>query len=226
MRKSCRVRSTHLGSGHGGAVCALALASVWLALPLPALAEGTEQMVKACFEVKAIRAMENAATPDELTRNLAAMAAGKLCHEAADNAVHACLADVEDGKARRVQTYYRCIGRSANVCIDSKWATDEFRRVVCAGAEEAAWLASFKSDIAAMSPIVAGSADEDLLRRMEETHFAARDATCNLVRHVNEESGPLIGYAACATEMAARAAIDMRVLRRALTSGRPREPKP
>lgn len=211
---------------HGAAArgWAFALASIWLALP--AVAEGTEQMVKACFEVKAVRAMANAATPDELTRNLAAMAAGKLCYEAVDNAVHACLTDVENGNEPRVQNYYRCIGRSANVCIDSKWVTDEFSKVVCADAEEAAWLASFKADVAAMSPIVAGGPDGDLLRRMEETHFAARDATCNLARHVNESTGPLIGYAACAAEMAARAAIDMRVLRRAVTAGKRPEPKP
>lgn len=201
-------------------VCCLAGLPFALAGPLSAQDVGAEAVAQ-CFTGTALEALKARPGDDELSRNLAEMAAGRHCHEVVAAVTGACVASVAERRDDPA-AYYLCIGIAANPCIESQWATNEFRRVVCMDAEESFWLASLQADLEALRAVLDDKARASL-DALEQAHFGHRNEKCGLARSIYDKNGPHAAYGACATEAAARTAIDLKVLRSAVSA---RERKP
>jgi hypothetical protein len=173
--------------------------------------------IKSCFEGPAAQAAAKGKGDDDLSRSLAEMAAGKLCEKPATEIIHACLAEV-DAADEGAKDYYPCIGIVANPCIDSAWASSEFREVVCAGTEEQVWLDILHENLDKLHGTLEGERQQRL-EAMEKGFFAFRNDECGLVRMLREGKEPDLAYGACTTEAAARFAIDLRDMMDAVTSG-------
>jgi hypothetical protein len=192
----------------------------WLAatiLFLPAgpgtvdIAEAEDNRIAACFADVARTVADATQGKDDLVRNLAEMKAANACNKLAAEVIRACLVEVDAGN-EDAKDYYPCIGTVANVCIDSDFATTEFRKVVCIGSEEQVWLDLVHEDLAALKTRLDGEARERL-ERLEKAFFDYRNLQCELFRTVFEGDEPDVAYGACTTEAAARFAIDLRALK-------------
>lgn len=165
--------------------------------------------VKSCFEGPALAEAKKSGVSDELTRNLGEMFAGKLCEPVAQDVIDGCLAELAADNDDDKDTY-RCIGVVANPCMTSAFASSAFRKVVCIGAEEAAWGRHLDQNRAKLR---ARLVTEETKKQFEETDkafYALRDLQCGLTRTVFEKSEPDVAYSACVTEAAARFVIDLR----------------
>lgn len=196
-------------------VCCLAGLPSAFAGPRSAQDADAEAVAK-CFTGPALEALKAQPGEDELSRSLAEMAAGRLCHEVVAAVIGTCVEGVADGRDDPA-SYYPCIGAAANPCIESEWATNEFRRVVCMDAEESVWLASLQADLEALRSVLDATA-QVLLDALEKAHFALRNEKCELTGSIYDKNGPHAAYGACATEAAARTAIDLKVLRSAVSA--------
>lgn len=202
--------SMHRYSQRHGRVLALAgaiLALLWSADACWAQTEG-QDAITACFEGPAAKEAEKGAGSDGLARSLLEMKAGALCEPVAEQVIRECLTRM-DQTDEEVRNSYECIGLAANPCIDSAWATSEFRNVVCIGTEEKTWLAILHDSLERLKAAL-GSEVKDNITAMEKHFFEYRNAKCKLIRTLREGSEPLIAYGACTTETAARFAIDLR----------------
>ena len=168
--------------------------------------------VVSCFETTATGILKQRPGDDELSRNLAVMAAGHQCIETVASFLNSCLAQITE-RREDPASYYHCIGVSTNACLGSDWATGEMHKVVCADAEETYWVASLQADLKALKSVLDANA-ASLLESMEAAHGALRDDACGLMRDLHKNDR-LLAYAACSTEASARTAIDLIVLRRA-----------
>jgi hypothetical protein len=179
---------------------------------LHALAEenGNSAPVKACFEGPALKAIGSQIPNDEMAQNIAAIAAGKLCDEKVSAVITECLTKAETSDSEDQGTY-QCIGIAANTCIESAWAATEFRKVVCADAEERFWLQMNQANLAKLRSALDVEGKERL-QHMEDAFVKYRDYKCGIYRSVFERNGPLLAYGACATESAGRLGIDLREL--------------
>jgi len=176
----------------------------------PRAEDARARAVVSCFETTATRALKQRPGDDDLSQNLAVMAAGHLCFETVASFLNSCLAQITE-RREDPASYYHCIGVSANACLGSDWATGEMHRVVCADAEEAFWVASLQADLKALKSVLDADA-ASLLENVEAVHGAHRDDACGLMRDLHKDE-PRAAYAACSTEASARTAVDLFVLR-------------
>lgn len=167
-----------------------------------------DDSVKACFEGPARTMADRFKGDDPLSRHLAEMRAGRECADVATRVIDQCLAEVDASDAD-VKDYYPCIGKVANPCIDSDFATTDFRKVVCIGTEEQVWIDHLHADLAALKAMV----PEETRKRFAETEksfFNYRNRKCKLMRTVYDGDSETVAYGACTTETAARFVIDLR----------------
>jgi hypothetical protein len=164
--------------------------------------------VAACFEGPGREAAEKGGAKSGLASSMSEMKAGPICEPVAEKAIRECLARI-DQSDDAPKDYYPCIGIAANPCIDSAWATNEFRRVVCAGAEEKTWLNIVHASLDKLKTKVSDKF-MPTLKAMEKNFFAYRNKKCSLMREAYDKEEPLLAYGACTTETAARFAIDLR----------------
>lgn len=165
--------------------------------------------VRSCFEGPANQAALAADAKDDFSRNLAEIGAGIHCEGLAAEVIESCLARIDAEAEDDARDYYPCIGIVANPCIDSSWATSEFRSVVCVGTEEKVWLEMVHEGLDRLRT----SLDDELKQRlqsMEKAFFEFRNEKCGLLRSLREGKEPDLAYGACTTETAARLAIDLR----------------
>ena len=186
----------------------LIVAMVTHALPGHAAQDDSAEQIKACFEGPASKAAGSSGE-DDFSRRMREAAAGKQCDEIATNLIHACLGKVDAAGEDDVKDYYPCIGIVANPCIDSEWASSDFRSVICIGTEEAVWLDILHEKLDALRAVL-GEEPKQQLEVMQEAFFKYRNEKCGLIRALQEGSEPDIAYGACTTETAARFAIDLR----------------
>lgn len=187
-------------------------AAFWLLLiagaASPLLAQEEANPITGCFLGPATRAAESSSGKDDLARSLAETKAGKLCEPVAEKLIRECLSQ-NDQADDETKDHYACIGLAANPCIDSDWASSDFRAVVCIGTEERVWLDIIHSALNELK-INAGDKLKTPIAAMEKTFFSYRKQQCRVVRALREGQEPDIAYAACTTESAARFAIDLR----------------
>jgi hypothetical protein len=164
--------------------------------------------VAACFEGPGREAAEKGGAKSGLASSMSEMKAGPICEPVAEKVIRECLARI-DQSDDAPKDYYPCIGIAANPCIDSAWATNEFRRVVCAGAEEKTWLNIVHASLDKLKTKVSDKF-MPTLKAMEKNFFAYRNKKCSLMREAYDKKEPLLAYGACTTETAARFAIDLR----------------
>lgn len=181
------------------------------AFRLDALAWAGDDPIKSCFEGPARSAVDAASSDDELTNNLSEMAAGQVCNEFAVQVIGSCLAEV-DAEESDSKDYNRCIGQVANTCIDSAFATTEFRKVVCIGTEEGVWIDLMHQNLTALKDRLQDEAKTEL-EAVENSFFEYRNRKCGLMRTVFEGSEPNVAYGACTTETVARFVIDLREMK-------------
>jgi hypothetical protein len=188
----------------------LVIAAVFPATQAWSVDGDVAERVQQCFEGPAAKAAAEAKGSDDLSRKMAEMAAGKQCEKAAAQIIQACLAKIDAAEDDSgAKDYYPCIGIIANPCIDSQWASNEFRLVVCADTEEKAWLDIVNETLDKLR----AKLKEERKERLEaasKNFFAFRNEKCGLVRMLREKIQPDIAYGACTTETTARFAIDLR----------------
>lgn len=188
-------------------------AAVWALLILmigsssPLLASEESGPIAACFEGPATEIAEKNTSDDDLSRSMAEMKAGAICAPIAEETIHTCLTEIDQAEDD-IKDYYGCIGLVANPCIDSAWATNEFRSVVCIGTEEKVWLDIVHDSLDQLKTRL-GTELGARVEAMEKKFFAYRDEQCGLMRALREGSEPDIAYGACTTETVARFAIDL-----------------
>jgi hypothetical protein len=167
--------------------------------------------VKSCFEGVAREIADAAAGKDNLTRELAEMEASATCDEFSIAAIGSCISQI-DAKDDDSKDYYECIGRAANTCLDSAFATTESRRAVCIHSEEEAWHGLVQSHLSTLKVQLQGE-ERSRLDQMEKNFFEYRGAQCGLFRSVFQGEEPAVAQAACMTETLGRFAIDLRELK-------------
>lgn len=164
--------------------------------------------VAACFEGPGREAAEKGGVKSGMVRRMWEMKAGPICRPVADKVVRECLTRI-DQSDDDPKDYYPCIGIAANPCIDSAWATNDFRRVVCAGAEEKTWLNIVHASLDKLKTKVSDKL-MPTLKAMENHFFDYRNNKCSLMREIQDEEESGLAYGACTTETTARFAIDLR----------------
>ncbi|MEJ2123285.1 MAG: hypothetical protein P8Y67_03015 [Alphaproteobacteria bacterium] len=164
--------------------------------------------VATCFEGSGRKASEKGGAKSGLARSLWEMKAGPICEPVAEKVIRECLTRI-DQSDDAPKDYYGCIGIAANPCIDSAWATNEFRRVVCVGAEEKTWLNIIHASLDKLKTEISDKF-KPTLKAMEDHFFAFRNNKCSMMREAYDKEEPLLAYGACTTETAARFAIDLR----------------
>ena len=178
------------------------------AFPVSATAGEAADRIRACFEGPASEAAAGTVDADDFTRQMSEMVAGRQCQQLADEVIQACLGEIDNG-VDDAESSYACIGIVANPCMDSDWAIDEFRSVVCIGTEEAVWLQILHTSLDSMRSVLTDDQNQQLVS-MQEAFFEYRNAKCGLIRQLRSDNEPDIAYGACTTETAARLAIDLR----------------
>lgn len=197
---------------------ALGFAIIFAATPATAAENGVAERVARCFEGPAAEAAAKGRNDDDFSRSLAEMSAGRLCEKMAAGIIRGCLAEIDDLKGDGAKDYYPCIGIVANPCIDSQWASNEFRSAVCAGTEEKVWLDIVHENLAKLRARL-GDKPRQRLEAMEKGFFEFRNEKCGLARMLRENAQPDLAYGACTTESAARFAIDLRDMAEAAEAG-------
>lgn len=202
------------------AAALVAIAAVFGPAGVRAAGEDAAKRVKSCFEGPASRAAARGGDSDDFSRGLAEMVAGKQCEAVAAEIIHACVGRVDAGEGDNgAKDFYPCIGIVANPCMDSEWASNEFREVVCAGTEEKVWLDMLHASLNKLRATLKGERKERL-EAMAKAFFDFRNEQCGLVRMLREGHKPDVAYGACTTEAAARFAIDLRDMAATTETGR------
>ncbi len=197
---------------------ALGIVIIFTASPVIAGENSIAERVARCFEGPASEAAAKSKSEDDFSRSLAETNAGQLCESMAAEIIRGCLAEIDGIKDESAKNYYPCIGIVANPCIDSEWASNEFRSVVCAGTEEKVWLDIVHENLAKLRAKL-GDKARQRLEAMEKGFFEFRNEKCGLARTLRENAQPDLAYGACTTESAARFAIDLRDMTETLESG-------
>lgn len=167
--------------------------------------------VRSCFEGPAREIADAATGKDNLTRDLAEMEAGAACDEFAVAAIGSCIAGI-DTQDDDPKDYYSCIGKAANTCLDSAFATSESRKAICIHSEEEAWHGLVDGHLSTLKEKL--TAEERIrLDDMERTFFEYRSLQCGLFRSLFEGDEPVVAKATCMAETLGRFAIDLRELR-------------
>jgi hypothetical protein len=209
-----RLASSNRPAGNGRwlrPLCAGVALALMIALPAASPARAEDNAVKQCFEGPARTLADQAKGDDPVTRHIAEMRAARECSSVAERTIDACLAEI-DTSVQDAKHYYPCIGIVANACIDSEFASTEFRKVVCIGAEEQVWINHLHGALGALKGMVKEE-ERKRLEALEKSFFDYRNMKCELMRTFYKGKGEDVAYGACTTETAARFVIDLREMR-------------
>lgn len=204
-------RGARAAARDGFVSLAAILLSLFIGVHSVSFAQTEDRRVAACFEGVARTLADSAQAKDDLTRHLAEMTAARACNEHAAEVIRACVAEVGTN-GTDTKDYHSCIGAVANPCIDSAFASTEFRKVICIGAEEQVWLDLIREYLAALNVALSENAKAGIAD-IEKAFFNYRDLKCGLFRTVFEGDEPDVAYGVCTTETAARFAIDLKELK-------------